>query len=132
MKTSIKTVGTLALVLLCVLASGAALAQHRGHGHGYRGGAHIGLYLGVPLFGAAYYPYYAPYYPRPYYYAPAVIAPFAPTVYIEQGVAQAPPAQAQTQTQGDWFYCAAARAYYPQVSECPAGWQRVPAQPPAR
>jgi hypothetical protein len=52
----------------------------------------------------------------------------APPVYAEQGVAQAPPAQAQA----DWYYCAAANAYYPYVAECPAGWQRVPAQPSSR
>lgn len=30
-----------------------------------------------------------------------------------------------------WYYCAASRAYYPYVSSCPAGWQTVPATPPA-
>ncbi len=30
-----------------------------------------------------------------------------------------------------WYYCAAAHAYYPYVPSCPAGWQAVPATPPA-
>ena len=30
-----------------------------------------------------------------------------------------------------WYYCAASRAYYPYVASCPAGWQTVPATPPA-
>jgi hypothetical protein len=125
MKTSFKAIGTFVLILLGTLASGSAMAQHHG------GGAHFGLYLGVPIFGLPYYPsYYPPYYPPPYYYPPAAVVPSAPPVYVEQGAAQAAPAPAPAQ--GDWYYCAAAKAYYPYVAECPAGWQRVPAQPPSR
>jgi hypothetical protein len=39
-------------------------------------------------------------------------------------------APAPTQSQGEWYYCADSKSYYPYVRECPAGWQRVPAQPP--
>jgi hypothetical protein len=29
-----------------------------------------------------------------------------------------------------WYYCAAARAYYPQISQCPGGWLTVVPTPP--
>jgi len=122
MKIWHKAVAVFVLVLFGIAASGAAFADHRGHG----GGAHFGLYFGVPLYGPTYYPYYAPYYPPNYYYPPASVVYSAPPVYIEQSAAQATPAQ------GDWFYCAASKSYYPYVAECPGGWQRVPAQPTTR
>ena len=127
MKTVPRSIGALVLVLFATLASSASMAQHRGHGHGHGGNVRFGISLGFPIYGPRYYPapYYA--YPAPVYaYPPVVVAPSAPPVYIELGTA--PEAQAQ----GDWYYCAAANAYYPYVAECPAGWQRVPAQPPAR
>lgn len=162
MKTLSKTIGVLALVLFGTLASGAAMAQHQGHGSGgghfgggHFGGGHFGggharfgISLGFPIFAPGFYPYYAypygygypyayPYaypaygYPAPAYaYPPATTGYYSPPAYVEQGAAQAAPAPAQTQ--GDWYYCAASRSYYPYVTECPAGWQRVPAQPPSR
>ena len=143
MKALPKTAGMFALVLIGVLASGSAMAQHRGHGHGHGhnhgGNVRFGISLGIPLFGPAYYPapYYA--YPAPVYaypapvyaYPGAVIGSSSAPVYIERGAAQAaPPPQAQTSN--DWFYCAASGNYYPYVAECPAGWQRVPAQSSSR
>lgn len=133
MKTLPKVAGTLALVLLGALASGSAMAQHygHGHGHGYGGHAHWGISLGFPIYAPGFYPapYYA--YPAPVYGYPAVvIAPSAPPVYVEQGAVEAAPAPAPAQN--DWYYCAESRAYYPYVAQCPSGWQRVPAQAPAR
>ncbi len=127
MKTLLKTMGISVLVLFGALASGSAMADRDGH-HG--GHVRFGLSLGVPLFGPGYYsPYYGypyPAYAYPYAYPPVVVQSSPPPVYIEQSPAQAAPAQA------DWYYCAASRSYYPYVSECPAGWQRVPSQPPVR
>ena len=61
--------------------------------------------------------------PYPYYAAPPVVVPPAPTEYIQQ--APAPPQQAY------WYYCQNAGAYYPYVKECPGGWiQVVPAPTP--
>jgi hypothetical protein len=115
-----------ALLMLGFVASGAVMAQHRG-------GGHFGVYLGVPIYGPGYYPpYYAPYYAPPYYYPPAVVAPASPPVYVEQAITQAVSPPMQAQAQGDWFYCAASKGYYPYETECPSGWQRVPAQPPSR
>jgi hypothetical protein len=109
----------------------------RGWGHGDdrgwdhdHGGGHVrfGLTFGVPLFDPG---YYSPYYDYPYpaypaYAYPPVVVQSAPPVYVEQGAAQAAPAPAPA----DWYYCAASNSYYPYVSECPGGWQRVPARPP--
>lgn len=110
-----------ALILFGALASGSAMAQ-RHHGHG---GARVGIYFGAPVYRPVFYP--PPYYVYPAYgYVPA---PVAPPTYVEQGVVQAEPAPAQSQ--GDWYYCSDSGAYFPYVKECPAGWQRVPAQPPS-
>ena len=132
MKTLPKAIGTLVLVLFGTLASGAAMARPYGHDHD-RGNVRFGISIGVPFYGPRYFP--APYYPYPAYaypayaYPPVVVTPASPPVYIEQPQTQS---AAPSQAQGDWYYCAASKAYYPYVAECPAGWQRVPAQPPAR
>ena len=133
MKASPKAVLTFALILFGAFASDAAMAQHRGHGHGAR--VHLGFYLGVPHYGPAFFPapYYG-YYPAPYYAYPApayAAAPSSPPVYIEQASTPPAAAPAPAQPQGDWYYCADSKTYYPYVKECPAGWQRVPAQPPS-
>jgi hypothetical protein len=139
MKSYLKLVPVLLLLVLGAVASGSAMAQWRGHG----GGVRFGINLGVPLYGPGYYPGYYPYpygYPGPAYAYPGpaygypgqAVAP--PTAYVEQGYSQAAPpppqAQPQPQPQGDWYHCDNSNAYYPYVRECPEGWQRVPAQPP--
>lgn len=139
MSTLFKATGILILALFATLASGSALAQHHGHGYGgygHGGSVRFGISLGVPLYGPGYYgahyygyPAYA--YPAPVYgYPPVVMSPALPPVYVERGAVQAAPAPSQAQ--GDWYFCAASNAYYPYVAECPAGWQRVPAQPASR
>ena len=114
------------LILKCCLTSlvlvaagvGPAWAD-RGY-HGYRG-ARFGVVIGAP---------FSPwYYPPPYYYSPPVIIERTPQVYIEQAPAVPPsPSPAQSNY---WYYCDASRTYYPYVSECPGGWQRVVPQPSA-
>lgn len=136
MNTLAKFVGATALILGGALASASAMAQYHGHGHGHRHGGNVrfGISLGFPIYAPGHYP--APYYaypayayPAPVYAYPPALATPAPPVYIEQSAA---PAVARSQPPADWYYCAAARAYYPYVAECPAGWQRVPAQPSSR
>lgn len=63
------------------------------------------------------------YYPAPVYPYPN---PYVPPVVINTTPAQPGPAPAQY-----WYYCAASKAYYPYVAECPGGWQPVPVTPPA-
>jgi hypothetical protein len=119
-------------IMLALVSSTAAWAG-RGHGHSYgHSRSHVGVYIAAPLFfGAGYYaarPYYpvSPYYPAPMYYyeSPPIYAmPSAPT-YIERGSAQ-PAGQDQV---GDWYYCNNPQGYYPNVAQCPSGWQRVSSQ----
>lgn len=103
------------------------------HGHGGTRWV-VGVNVGYPGWGWPYYgfsPWAYPYYPYPYYpyypaYYPApVVVQQQPTTYIEQ---PAPQAQPQAAT-GYWYYCGNSGAYYPYVTECPAGWQRVAPQP---
>ena len=134
MRTKIQFLTIIAVVLLGIAASGAAFAQHGGHGgyghggygHGGYGRGGFGVYVGVPLYSPWYYPpvYYAPPYP---YYPPTVIS--SPPVYVEQQAASPVLAPAAPAPQADyWYYCGASKAYYPYVKECPGGWQRVAPQ----
>ena len=103
---------------LGALAATPALAQR------WHGGAHVGVYLGIPLY-APYPPYY--YAPPPYYYAPPAVVyatPPAPPVYVERGEV---PAAAPS----DWYYCPDSKSYYPYVKTCPSAWQRVAPHPPS-
>lgn len=119
----------LAVMLLSVAGVGSAWADHR---HG-RSGVHFGVVIG-PQWGPWYYPQpynYPPYYP------PVVVERYNPPVYIEQpapiapppNTAVVPPPAPQTNY---WYYCAASKAYYPYVRECPGGWQKVLPQPPGQ
>jgi hypothetical protein len=143
----LKAVSVLILLVFGAATSESAIAQHHG-------GVRFGINIGIPLFGPGYYPPYA--YPAPAYAYPApayaypapayaypapaysypapaysyprpAVAPSA--AYAQQGYPQTAPAPAQPQ---DWYYCADSKAYYPYVRDCPAGWQRVPAQPQPR
>lgn len=91
---------------------------HSGSHHGAGARVGLGFVVAAPLFG-----YYSP---APYYdYAPLVPAPSAPPIYIEQGIASSAP----DLPAGYWYYCAEARAYYPDVKECAGTWQPVAPQP---
>ena len=106
----------LAATLVMCLAAPSAFAWR----HGPR------VYFG---FNFGPYPYPYPFYYPPYYYPAYYPVPLVlqrpPTVYLEQQPAPA----ASPAPAGYWYYCADARAYYPYVKECPAGWQRVAPQP---
>ena len=114
-------IGTIALMLLGLVAVGAGDAhadRGRGHGHGRVG---VGIVVGSPFWGPWYYPppyYYPPYYP------PVVIERQAPPVYIEQS-----PAVESRPQAGYWYYCQSPSGYYPEVRECPGGWVKVLPRP---
>ena len=139
-----KKVSALVIVAAALALVGIGAAEaHGSHGGGWHGGGGSGVRHGGPpsgghwhggrfrpfvggavFIGAFGYPYYAyPGYYYPAYGYPPAPAPYYPPVtgYVEQPSAAAP--------QGDWFYCPQSRAYYPQVQECPGGWQRIPPQP---
>ena len=87
---------------------GGRIHGHHFHGHGFRGGVVIGT--GVWL-GPYWYPPYYPYYPYDPYEPVPVVA--EPQSYIER------PGPSY------WYYCEAAKAYYPYVQECSGGWLTV-------
>jgi len=107
-------------------------------GHWYHGwyGGRFGWFW---MAGGAYYLYPAPIYPYPDPYTPPVVVQQAPVVvqqqapvYVEKPQASVPatPAPNQpAQPANTWYYCDAAKSYYPYVSECPGGWRAVPATP---
>lgn len=91
----------------------------------WRGGhwAH-GIHGGRPgwwwVVGGAWYFYPWPVYPYPNPWEPP------PVAYVTPPAGTAPPVP-PTQY---WYYCAAAKTYYPYISTCPGGWTQVPAVPP--
>jgi len=147
MHTLNRTIVVALLIATCAAAE-PALAQHRGHSWHAR--PSVGLYLGGPFYGPAYYPpryVYPPYYPG--YYSPTIVVPSTPPVYVENpqvvvvpnsalanvtpnvaplvsnvpAVPAAPPGQW-------WYFCTEANAYYPTVADCPSPWRLVAPQPP--
>ena len=114
----------IAFLLLCLVGVGSAMADR-----GPRAG--FSVVIG-PYWGPWYYPP-PPYYYPPYYYPPVVVERAAPPVYVEQQPAAAPAAPAPApQENSYWYYCGAAKGYYPYVKECPGGWQKVLPQPPGQ
>lgn len=79
-------------------------------------------------------------YPTPVYPYPDPVA--EPVYMIDDTVtttpapaapAPPPPAASASPAPGQaWYYCDAAKGYYPYVPTCPSGWQTVPATPPDR
>lgn len=60
---------------------------------------------------------------------PMVVVPQEPRVFVERDeVPSTAPAPAPSRAQW-WYWCASANAYYPYVSTCSEGWQRVAPQP---
>jgi len=64
-----------------------------------------------------------------WYYYPAPVYPY-PNPYVPPVIMQTTPTQPGPAPTQYWYYCAASKAYYPYVAECPGGWQPVPATPP--
>lgn len=133
----------MALLVAVALIDGDALAagsRSGGHGGGHsgaRGGAHHGgpgvshggnrgTYRGG--YGGSHYGGYHGYY-RPFYGSLAITAPYFayPRFYNPPPLYEAPlPPDVL-------YYCPQYDAYYPQVPDCPGGWQRLSLQaaPPA-
>lgn len=121
------------LALLAASAPASAHGYYRG-GH-YYGGPRVtfGFYGGPGYWGPGYWRpgywggYWGPgYWGSSYYYAPppVVVVPSEPRVYVERDAAPASSSGEQW-----WYWCASAKGYYPYVSTCSEGWQRVPPQP---
>ncbi len=127
MKTTVSThrKSIIAALMLTTLTVGSAWADrgYGGHHHGRHGDhfrSRIFLGIGVgPYWGPWYSP--APYSYYPYYPQQVIVEP--PPVYIEQ-------AEQQPAANNFWYYCRQSKRYYPEVSECPVGWQLVSPTPP--
>ena len=77
------------------------------------------IFIGAPFYFWSW-PYGYYYLPPPYYYGPDYVARYdLPPVYVEKFDGQPTP-----QTGGEIF-CPGANAYYPDVRDCPNGWQRI-------
>lgn len=128
----LKAILIAATVVLCTVASASSFAHGGGRYHGHtRVG--VGVVIGAPFAYAPWYygSYYSPYYyPGPAYYPAPVAYPYSyssgPTTYVEQGQE---PAAAAPRQDNYWYYCPGAKAYYPYVSQCAGGWQKVSPTP---
>jgi hypothetical protein len=99
-------------VAVLALPSESAWAQRRGGFHHRHHTVVVGaFFFGAPIWYSYHYP---PYYYGPYYEASS--AP--PSIYVEK-FEGAPAANS-----GE-IYCPSLGGYYPDVQECPVGWQRV-------
>jgi hypothetical protein len=95
----------------------------------HRGGHRYYPRSSVVISGSLWWPLGYPYYAWPYAY-PLAGWPyygFAPPVTVfesapEPAITAQPPAPS-------WYYCPESKAYYPYVTECPRGWENVPATP---
>lgn len=87
------------------------------HGH-WRHGPRYGRLGWWWVVGGAWYFYPSPIYPYPNPYIP-------PIAGVPQLAAPAGPPPQQY-----WYYCQSNGTYYPYVSSCAEGWQKVPAAPP--
>ena len=77
------------------------------------------IFIGAPFYFWSW-PYGYYYLPPPYYYGPDYVARYdLPPVYVEKFDGTPTP-----QTPGEIF-CPGANAHYPEVRECPNGWQRI-------
>jgi len=96
---------------------GPRVGVYVGPGWGYYGGwgyGGWGGYWGWPGWGWA---------PPPVVVTPApIVVPANPPVYVERGDV-AP--QSGTLEPGYWYYCHGPAGYYPNVTDCPGGWEKV-------
>jgi hypothetical protein len=142
--TSLKALAAAVGVAIGLMAvSEPASANPR---HGYRHGPSVNFsfgYWGGPRYwGPGYWGagYWGPGYWGPgwgYGGPPAVVyaPPQEPRVWVESDPAPATPAPAPSTNPNApqwWYWCASSRGYYPYVSSCAEGWQRVTPQPSAR
>ena len=120
MKRAIRAVLAL-LVLVTALPPEPAWARGRGFHH-HR---HRTVFVGGTFFvGPAWYGYHPP----PYYYGPTYEATNAqPSVYVEKF-------EGTPSAESGEIFCPQAGEYYPDIQQCPGGWQRVirPTEPPAQ
>ena len=124
-------------ILVAVVLStfpNVVFADHRGYGGWRHDGGAPWWWIVPPLVYISTLPAYS--YPDP---QPVIVQPAPPTTVVIQPPMQvAPPVVADLPSQAMaapmppqyWYYCDAAKGYYPYVASCPSGWRAVPTTPP--
>ena len=131
--TPLKTLAASAAVAvgLMAVAQPAFAGGRQGYGHHHGARFSFGFWGGPGYWGPGYWgPGYGYWGPPAVVYAPAP----EPRVWVESNPAPATPAPvASTEANAPqwWYWCASSRGYYPYVSSCAEGWQRVAPQPQA-
>ncbi|HZA96005.1 MAG TPA: hypothetical protein VE421_07685 [Burkholderiaceae bacterium] len=132
--TPLKTLVATAAVVAGLFAVAESASARGRHGH-HHGGAHFSFgFWGGPFWGPG---YWGPGYWGPGYWSPpaVVYAPAPePRVWVERdqgSTTQAPPVASNGDRNAPqwWYWCASSQGYYPYVSNCAEGWQRVAPQP---
>ena len=109
----------LTFLVLALALPEAASARGRGFHH-HRHRVFVGAFFIAP-------PVWYAYHPGPYYYGPGFeTTNIPPSVYIEKF-------EGTPNSESGDIYCPQENQYYPEVQDCPNGWQRVirPAEQPA-
>lgn len=138
--TSLKTLAAavgVAIGLIAVSEPASANGRHGGFGHGPSVSFSFGHWGGPGYWGPG---YWGPGYWGPgwgYAGPPAVVYAPAPEprVWVESNPAPVTPAPSSSTDPNApqwWYWCASSRGYYPYVSSCAEGWQRVAPQPAAQ
>ncbi|MGZ8992545.1 MAG: hypothetical protein ACXW16_00855 [Burkholderiaceae bacterium] len=148
--TPLKTLAVAAAVafgLMAVAESASARGRYGYHGHNHYGARFsFGFWGGPGYWGPGYWgpgywgPGYGYGYAAPGYWGPpaVVYAPVQePRVWVEKDAAPttptpAPSASTDPNAQQWWYWCVSSQGYYPYVSSCAEGWQRVAPQTGAR
>lgn len=122
----------IALGLMAVAESASARGRHGHNHHGHHHGARFsfGFWGGPGFWGPGYWgPGFGYWGPPAVVYAPAP----EPRVWVESDQAVATPPVSHVPSDANapqwWYWCVSARGYYPYVSNCAEGWQRVAPQP---
>ena len=128
--TPLRTLAAAAAVavgLLTVAESALAGGRYGHHHHGAR--FSFGLWGGPGYWGPGYWgPGWGYWGPPAVVYAPAP----EPRVWVESDPAPTTPTpipSTDSHAPQWWYWCASTRGYYPYVSNCAEGWQRVAPQP---
>ena len=142
--TPLKSLIAAASLAVALLVVGDTASARGGYRHGYHHhGPSVNFSFGYPgYWGSGYWGggywggpgYWGPGYWGPSLYSPVLVVPQEPRVWVEaeQAGAVQPPQQAapvDANAQQWWYWCASSRGYYPYVSSCAEGWQRVTPQP---
>jgi len=98
--------------------SGKSHSGHRHSGHRHSGKHHHRHRSGHAEFhwAPAFWPWWS------YASYPVVTMEPVPAQYVERSEQEAQPLD-------HWLYCAKAQGYFPNVGDCPEGWERVPTAP---